>query len=82
MNHEKELKASGILKIIKLFQKGGKKRSVVPDTAEKIKDNEGWEWRRKKDTSFLIRNGSEEWQGQKPEGIGKSRAGGREEESK
>lgn len=41
VNHEKELKASGILKIIKLFQKGGKKRSVVSDTAEKIKDNEG-----------------------------------------
>lgn len=50
----------------------------MSDTAEKIKDNEGGELKRKKgewDTGFLTKNGSEEWQGQKPEGDGRKKKG-------
>lgn len=53
----------------------------MSDTAEKIKDNEGGELKRKKgewDTGFLTKNGSEEWQGQKPEGDGRKKKKGKE----
>lgn len=67
------------MKIIKLFQKAGKKRSVLSEIAEgKKKKTMKVENEKKKgewDTHFLTRSGSEEWQGQKPDGDGRGKKG-------
>lgn len=73
------------MKIIKLFQKAGKKRSVLSEIAEKKNKEKTMKVENEKkkgewDTHFLTRSGSKEWQGQKPDGDGREKREGNQVE--